>query len=316
MQLISPFRRTAFTMVELLVVISIIGLLVALLLPSLSKARESARVTQCASNLRGINFATTMYLNDNKEAFPRGSNNAGHTNGDLISNKEVQIIYSSYLNGALIPNTSGGLTGVDGDIYSSLGMRFRTIGTFICPSNVRFTFNSADPGPNNYSRMAYALWPASATDFRMTLTKLERAARSPVNTSQRPLPSPLVPIWSDRCNLTNAGGNGGPGETNHAELGQPIGGNVARIDGSVMWYPYLQDQATDANAVNKWILPSGAISGQQTLCPSSVILVHMNGYARSNTSGVPTGRANAGRAYLSYVNNGALAFERFFGGLN
>lgn len=70
-------RRDGFTLVELLVVIAIIALLVGVLLPTLSRAQESARTLKCCNNLRGLGQAVTLYRNDNDGYFPRSSHTAG-----------------------------------------------------------------------------------------------------------------------------------------------------------------------------------------------------------------------------------------------
>jgi prepilin-type processing-associated H-X9-DG protein/prepilin-type N-terminal cleavage/methylation domain-containing protein len=63
-------RRVAFTLVELLVVIAVIGLLAALLLPALSKSKERAQRIRCASNLRQVLMAAFMFADDHEDLFP------------------------------------------------------------------------------------------------------------------------------------------------------------------------------------------------------------------------------------------------------
>jgi prepilin-type N-terminal cleavage/methylation domain-containing protein len=68
---------SGFTLVELLVVISIIALLASLLLPGLSRAREYAYFTRCKNNLRQIGIGVSIYAGDNKGRLPEGEISCG-----------------------------------------------------------------------------------------------------------------------------------------------------------------------------------------------------------------------------------------------
>ncbi len=93
----------AFTFIELLIVIAVIGILISILLPNLMKARKKTRISLCANNLRMISLALHSYTADNKKFLPQhqtwGSllGKESHLRGGHISIEEKPLnIYLNY----------------------------------------------------------------------------------------------------------------------------------------------------------------------------------------------------------------------------
>ncbi|HYE18801.1 MAG TPA: prepilin-type N-terminal cleavage/methylation domain-containing protein [Tepidisphaeraceae bacterium] len=119
-----PAGRKAFTLVELLVVIGIIALLISILLPALSKAREQAQQAACLSNLRQLGASMQLYANDFKDQIPIGYHGAQPWTGYFVVNQS-------------------GVTTLMGLMYASKHME--TPQAYFCPSQPDPRFQYATP---------------------------------------------------------------------------------------------------------------------------------------------------------------------------
>jgi prepilin-type N-terminal cleavage/methylation domain-containing protein/prepilin-type processing-associated H-X9-DG protein len=116
-----PKFNKGFTLIELLVVIAIIGILAGILLPVLSRARESARKTQCMSNVKQIGMGLIMYANENSETFPSDS----AYSGSAPAMRGLNLLYDTYVSDNKVFNCTSDTT-VTG--ASNAGMSVSTSG--------------------------------------------------------------------------------------------------------------------------------------------------------------------------------------------
>jgi len=222
-------RQRAFTLIELLVVIAIIAILVSLLLPAISSARETARRGRCASNLRECGMAITMYAQDNK--------------GRLLAN-----------------HPPGNPTQFHGnwpwDVYRPLAEAMVEYGAekgvLYCTSYTDFNDNDRAWNYDNAFVVTGYVWylkgapgtPGIPQWYRLTSLDIGSATAfrgPPRATSDSELMSDAVLSLNGQYEGITADNN----RTAHMEKNRrPAGGNILFLDGHVAWRPYTKMDVT------------------------------------------------------------------------
>ena len=167
-------RPAAFTLIELLVVVAIIAVLISILLPSLGRSREQAKMTTCRTNLRAIGQLLVMYTNV-YESYPYGDDS--RSGNGAINTRWYLLVQNT-------ADSSAGTTYNDAYGTNAAGSRLRKM--FVCPT----VGDSGLAGTNIQSSVVqYASHPVLLGDTNI------------YSIAGIPMPPPFKPIQIPRPDL-------------------------------------------------------------------------------------------------------------------
>ena len=219
-------RKKGFTLIELLVVVAIIALLIAILLPAISRARELAKRAVCAANLRGIGQSMNIYANDEREWFPVHYFSVTHSTG-AAAPQTHSITYLSRMGstGSLLISraTAGTPTSYStnaGHVSRSLFLLVvggqSTTEQFICPSSgdtaddLRNRGTDSTTGPESaaqpgINRFDFRGWSYMSYAYQMPFG---RRGQARVSMDAR------MPVGADKSPYRDGSGTGAINDTN------------------------------------------------------------------------------------------------------
>ena len=226
---------TGFTLVELMVVIAIAGILMALLLPALSQAKEKSRRSVCSENIRQVLSALTFYGMEHDELLPPATDNMNDYHSIVLSDFTFSAI-TNYLSGEsnslYCPNlvySTGTMGGYNPQKGYTIGYSY--LAAVQMPPTVQGP-GASWPGPDKTTETIAVI--ADANYWSKTPSQTIAAITVAPHGSSGPLVKPLMSSPGVASSST-AASTPGPGATS-AAVGA-MGGNVGSLPGSVIWRP-------------------------------------------------------------------------------
>jgi hypothetical protein len=205
----------AFTLIELLTVIAIIGILAAIIIPTVGAVRKSALKAQCASNLHQMGVAVNLYRNDNRNRMPDGQGIDGVGTDNHVNLQRI---------GA---NLRDAFVGKPGEAKSGYGMTWEML---FCRGNSTYTNTWMTEGQRTSTGTSIPIGYLYLPGTSVNVATSKGSQTSIYKRLAEPLGYKLVAADVNRqYNGSWAGG------VNHSSDENLVGGNHLYVDGSVKW---------------------------------------------------------------------------------
>jgi prepilin-type N-terminal cleavage/methylation domain-containing protein len=212
-------KSGAFTLIELLTVIAIIGILAAILIPTVGAVRRTALKAQCASNLRQFGTSINLYRNDNKDFYPNGTS----------PNQRLQWLGTSTVSDLM-------KYGMTWEMFFCRGNPVYTEAQGKEENRLKVINNPGDSVAVGYIYLPGTNYTATDQFGRSVASKYRETKGSKIN--YRLVAADLNRKYLDKWD----------GGTNHNQDNMPIGGNHLYIDASVKWVEASRFNARPAMA--------------------------------------------------------------------
>lgn len=238
--------KKGFTLMELLVVISIIALLMSIMIPAMQKVKELARRTVCKSNLRQLGISLTLYAQDYKGIFPkRNKYSPLMPNMYFVENRPVESdhrwIWDGYLDGYKLKKLGDRNDDYD---YAPEVMYCPSTQATLLAHGKNWPFDRSDNF--NAYQISYNYFNIGAL-IEDSDNRWLGSSKMPTNTS---LPG-YIPLFGDMCvydyqiaaqnfRIANHFKTGAKESVSGGE--EPEGINNVKIDGSVSWSRYSETE--------------------------------------------------------------------------
>ncbi len=227
-------RKRAFTLIELLVVIAIIAILAAILFPVFAKAREKARTSSCASNVKQMSLGMLQYAQDYDETFSMLGN--GYQYAPVVAGNT----YFNY-------NSATGYLYYYRSWASNIYPYVKNVQIYRCPSTTYENYGVAYGLPANCVNTANALVSYFGTTIKMS--QLKQPSQSLMISEK----------YGGGGNQYVLSGQYYVGRASHNE-----GSNISYLDGHVKWQRFQE-----GNLPSPW---TAANTGYSTLHPPYEVL--------------------------------------------